>query len=110
MKRSSLVLAVLAGAVAPAFASDFKQFRDWFAACDNLRNCSAYGFDAEFLGGGISYLRIERGGAADAPVKVTVTAEVPKGSKSPCASIPICRACRQSRRPERKPIATICDA
>ena len=80
MKRSSLVLAVLAGAAMPAAASDFKQFRDWFAACDNLRNCSAYGFDAEFLGGGISYLRIERGGAADAPVKVTITVELPKGS------------------------------
>jgi hypothetical protein len=75
-----LALAIFAGLAMPAAASDFKQFRDWFAACDNLRNCSAYGFDAESLGGGISYLRIERGGAADAPVKVTITAEMPKGS------------------------------
>ena len=57
----------------PAAASNFKTFRDWFAACDNLRNCSAYGFDVEFAGGGSAYLRIERGGAPDAPVKATVT-------------------------------------
>jgi hypothetical protein len=85
MKTISIAAVALAAlalcAASGAQASDFKQFRDWFAACDNLRNCSAYGFDSEFLGGGNSYLRLERGGAADAPVKITITAEVPKGSK-----------------------------
>ena len=49
---------------------EFKDFRDWHAACDNLRNCSAYGFESENSGSG--YLRIERGGAAEAPVKITL--------------------------------------
>ena len=75
---ASLGVGLLAGSAA---ASEFKQFRDWYAACDNLRNCSAYGFDTEFLGGGNSYLRLERGGAPDAPGKITITAEVPSGSK-----------------------------
>lgn len=80
MNRTSIAALALCAATA-AQASDFKQFRDWYAACDNLRNCSAYGFDAEFLGGGLSYLRIERGGAPEAPVKVTITVDVPKGAK-----------------------------
>jgi len=28
-------------------AADIKQLRDWTVACDNLRACSAYGFDTE---------------------------------------------------------------
>ena len=47
---------------------EFKDFRDWHAACDNLRNCSAYGFESENSGSG--YLRIKRGGEAHAPVKI----------------------------------------
>jgi hypothetical protein len=42
VKRTSLVLAALAGLAAPAAASDFKQFRDWYAACHNLQNCPAW--------------------------------------------------------------------
>jgi hypothetical protein len=79
--RKICIAALTLAATSAAQASDFKQFRDWYAACDNLRNCSAYGFDAEFLGMGMPYLRIERGGAPEASVKVTITAEVPKGSK-----------------------------
>jgi hypothetical protein len=51
-------------------SADMKDIRDWTAACDNLRTCSAYGFDTD-VGGG-AYLRIERGGAADAPLRITV--------------------------------------
>ncbi len=76
-----MIAALLLGSAPAAQASDFKQFRDWYAACDNLRNCSAYGFDAELLGRGMSYLRIERGGAPEATVKVTITVDVPKGAK-----------------------------
>ena len=50
----------------PAAAADVKDFRDWHAACDNLRDCNAYGFDASLSGA--AYLRIERGGAPNAPV------------------------------------------
>ena len=53
---------------APAAAADFKDFREWHAACDNLRNCSAYGFESVVTGS--TYLRIERGGAPNAPVKI----------------------------------------
>ncbi len=81
--RPSLVHALLAGAFAclalsatPA-AADLKQFRDWTVACDNLRDCSAFGFDTELSGH--SYLRLARGGAADAAVRITLVVEAPKG-------------------------------
>lgn len=56
------------GAIA---APEFKDFRDWHAACDNLRNCAAFGFESE--NSGSAYLRIERGGAAEAPVKIALS-------------------------------------
>lgn len=62
----------------PALAApDYKDFRDWHAACDNLRNCNAYGFDTQLSGA--SYLRIERGGAPDAPVKITLVIDANDG-------------------------------
>jgi hypothetical protein len=61
---------IAASALYAAPASAMRDFRDWTAACDNLRTCTAYGFDAD-VGGG-AYLRIERGGAADAPLRITV--------------------------------------
>jgi hypothetical protein len=64
--------------IAPARASDSKEFRDWLAACDNLRNCSAYGLDTELSGG--AYLRIERGGAPNAPVRMTVVLDAADGA------------------------------
>ncbi len=74
-----LIAAALAATLAPlpAQASSYKDFRDWWAACDNLRNCSAYGFDTEMSGG--TYLRIERGGAPDAQPEITVTTDVGEG-------------------------------
>ena len=60
-------------AAAPASASGDKSFKDWYAACDNLRNCSAYGFDPANNTG---YLRVERGGAADAPVRITISVDL----------------------------------
>lgn len=61
----------------PASASTDKEFRDWWTACDNLRNCSAYGFDTQLTGGG--YIRIERGGAPSAQPKITLVAYAPDG-------------------------------
>jgi hypothetical protein len=53
----------------PAHAAE-KEFRTWWAACDNLRNCSAYGFaDA---GDTNSYMRIERSGAAQAKPIISI--------------------------------------
>ena len=69
-----LALAAVAAAfvlqAAPASAAEYKDFREWLAACDNLRNCSAYGFESVVTGS--TYLRIERGGAPNAPVKITL--------------------------------------
>ena len=76
MRAIGLVVAVLLAIPEPAAAQDQKQFRDWYVACDNLRNCSAYGFDTELSG--FSYLRLERGGGADAQPKITVTVQVPQ--------------------------------
>ena len=69
-----LGVALLAGAALSVSASaQIKSFRDWVAACDNLRACNAYGFDAELSGN--NYLRLERGGDADAPLRITVVVE-----------------------------------
>jgi hypothetical protein len=63
----------------PAQASDNKDFRDWWAACDNLRNCSGYGFDSELTGG--SYLRIERNGAPGAKARAAIAVFAEDGVK-----------------------------
>jgi Protein of unknown function (DUF1176) len=81
--RPSLVRALLAGAfvcgalAATPASADLKQFRDWTVACDNLRDCSAFGFDTELSGH--SYLRLARGGGAEAPVRITLVVEAQKG-------------------------------
>jgi len=62
-----------------AAASDYKEFRDWWAACDNLRNCSAYGYDTQLTGG--AYLRVERGGAPGAKPKIALAVFVEEGVK-----------------------------
>ena len=64
------VAAVFVLQAAPAAAAEYKDFREWLAACDNLRNCTAYGFESVVTGS--TYLRIERGGAPNAPVKITL--------------------------------------
>jgi len=68
------VAVALIGASASANAS-FKDFRDWLAACDNLRNCSAFAVNSE-SDDAAAYLRIDRGGAADAPVIITLSVEL----------------------------------
>jgi hypothetical protein len=81
----SLARSLFAGAFACAALSaapasaDIKQFRDWTVACDNLRACSAYGFDAELSGH--NYIRLERAGAADAALRITLAVEAQKGVK-----------------------------
>jgi hypothetical protein len=61
-----------------ALAAD-KDFRDWHAACDNLRNCSAYGLPADDPAG--AWVRIERGGAPAAPARITIAADVNEKTK-----------------------------
>ncbi len=79
--RSLPFLAALASLAAgiQAQASDFRDFRDWHAACDNQRTCSAYGFDAQASIG--NYLRIERGGGPDSRAKISLTVDLAPGAK-----------------------------
>jgi hypothetical protein len=69
--------AALAGT--PGSAQQMKEFRDWLAACDNLRGCAAYGFDTD--PGGYAYVRLTRDGGGDATLRVTVAVNVQDGSK-----------------------------
>lgn len=77
MYRRTILLAAFAAVISgvPAQA-EIRQFRDWVAVCDNLRNCTAYGFDTE-IGAGI-FLKIERGGAPEAAPKVMIAVDVPE--------------------------------
>jgi hypothetical protein len=72
-RLSSLLLTGAAAFSAGASAAD-KDFRDWHAVCDNLRNCSAYGLQADDPAG--AWVRIERGGAPAAPPRITIAADV----------------------------------
>ncbi len=73
--RRLLGAGLLAGGVltAAAASADIKQFRGWIAACDNLRACSAYGFDAEPSGN--NYIRLTRDGARDAALRMTIAVD-----------------------------------
>jgi hypothetical protein len=51
-------------------SAEFKQLRDWFVACDNLRACMAFGFGTEADQG--MHLRIARGPEAEAEPEITV--------------------------------------
>ncbi len=62
-----------------AQAQEARQFRDWYAACDNLRNCSAYGFGTQDASPS-AYLRIERGASPDAVAALTITVDMSSGS------------------------------
>src|SRR5215472_424146 len=79
--RRLLGAGLFAGVVLSATpaCAEIKQFRDWIAACDNLRACSAYGFDAELSGS--NYIRLERAGAADAPLRITIAVDAQKDVK-----------------------------
>lgn len=59
----------------PAAAQDVKNFKNWYVACDNLRDCSAYGFDVDMAGDARAYLRVERQGAVAASVKITISVD-----------------------------------
>ena len=70
---------LIAAAALSAASADIKQFRDWIAACDNLRACSAYGFDVELSGN--TYIRLERAGAAEAPLRITIAVDAQRDVK-----------------------------
>jgi hypothetical protein len=55
-------------------------FRDWFAACDNVRNCSAFGFNGGVINTG-AYVRIDRGGAPKTAPQIAVFVSIEKGKR-----------------------------
>ncbi len=72
-------VALAAIALSAPASAEIKQLRDWVAACDNLRACSAYGFDAELSGN--NYMRLERGGVADAALRIIIAVDAQKDVK-----------------------------
>ena len=82
--RPLLIAATCALALAPAMAgaSGVKTFKAWYAVCNNLRTCIAFGFPGEDTDTS-GYLRIARDGAPGAvPVVSLATTDddVPKGA------------------------------
>ena len=80
--RTIALLFAVAG-IGGASAADFKDFHDWYAACDNLRNCTAYGFASQEPAS--AYVRVDRGGAPSAPARITIMASVPDGESATLA-------------------------
>jgi uncharacterized protein DUF1176 len=82
---AALLLTLLPGSLGRAeppsapSAADVNGFRDWMAACDNLRTCSAYGVDAEVFGN--AFIRVARGGSPDAAVRITIGVNADDGVK-----------------------------
>ena len=79
--QAPFAIALLAAAIlvpGRARASDYADFRDWHVACDNLRNCVATGGDGASEG---AYLRIARGGAADAAPSIAIVVSVEAGQR-----------------------------
>jgi len=60
-------------------SAQMKEFRDWLAACDNTRTCTAYGFDTD--PGGYAYVRLTREGGANAPLRIAIAVNVQEGSR-----------------------------
>jgi hypothetical protein len=79
--RHLLAIGLIAGAAfaATSASAQMKEFRDWLAACDNTRSCTAYGFDADM--GGYAYVQLTRDAGADAGLRVSIAVNVQEGSK-----------------------------
>jgi len=79
MRFAGSILLLACAATSGASTADFWDFGDWHAACDNLRNCNAYGLQVEGPTDAhmrYAYMRIERSGAPSASAKVTIVADV----------------------------------
>lgn len=75
MAMTALALLAAPAAGQEAETTGLKTIRDWVVACDNLRNCSAFGLGAEWVG---AYVKISRDGGRDAQPVVTIFADVQK--------------------------------
>jgi hypothetical protein len=75
--RALLAFLVCIVPAAPA-AAQVKQFRDWLAACDNTRACTAFALRD---GGTVAYLRIDRDGASAAAPRIGIVLDMEKGRR-----------------------------
>lgn len=69
---SSFTLSTAANAATPG---EFKTFKDWAVACNNVRTCTATALMNEMgeMQNGIALLRLERGGKATDAAKLSIT-------------------------------------
>ncbi|MFN3786255.1 MAG: DUF1176 domain-containing protein [Thiothrix sp.] len=67
---SSFAVSTHAYAATPG---EFKTFKDWAVACNNIRTCTATSLMEEEAQGGIALLRLERGGKAHDAAKLSIT-------------------------------------
>src|SRR5215217_5316042 len=79
-KSCGVAMTALVVLAAPATGQEtetkgLKTIRDWLVACDNLRNCSAFGLGSELVG---AYIKVSRGGGRDAAPTITIFADVQK--------------------------------
>ncbi|MFN3513875.1 MAG: DUF1176 domain-containing protein [Phenylobacterium sp.] len=70
--RAAILAWILATAAGAAQAAD-AGFKDWWVACDNVRDCAAFGFPGNYEEQG--FLKLARGGTPDAPVVVEIAAD-----------------------------------
>ena len=71
-----LLLALLFSAVCgPPAAAEVKSFRDWIAACDNTKSCTAYALRENAIG---AWLRLEREGLPAAALRIIVMVDMAK--------------------------------
>jgi hypothetical protein len=74
MLRTILALGA-AWAMATGALAEEGEFKDWWAACDNIRECAAFGFadDANFEA--LAYLKLTRGAGAGDPPMIEVAGQ-----------------------------------
>lgn len=70
LSRVALALAAVVLLGVPAQAAGQKSFKDWMVVCDNLNTCVAFVFPTDPAEQ--AWLRLERAGDADAPVRLTI--------------------------------------
>lgn len=82
MLRPALLAAGLLVATSAAADNDVS-FKDWWAACDNVRVCTAYGFPPDAVEGAVLRLRRDAEAGAPAELDINIAADPSKGVAGP---------------------------
>jgi len=80
---------LVAGLLASAGAASAEEvdFKDWWAVCDNVRACTAYGFPPDAVEGAILRLRREAEAGAGADLDVNIGPDPAKGVGGPLSLV-----------------------